>query len=130
MARTPTDGERKSGTPVAMRESLKKAVTEMLVLFMVKQRPMYTYEMMQYIKDMSGGVLTFNTLYQAIYRLVSFGYVEEIGKRVSDDNRVRVYFGITPAGLEYLPLIMQEYRAVTGVVDHILSMDGRLEGET
>lgn len=125
-----TDRERRSGTPAGMRESLKKAVAEMLVLFMVKQKPMYTYEMMQYIKRLSDGVLTFNTLYQAIYRLVNFGYVEESEKIMSEDNRVRVYFTITPAGLEYLPQIMKEYHIVTDAVDHILSLDGKLEGET
>lgn len=125
-----TDRERRSGTPAGMRESLKKAVAEMLVLFMVKQKPMYTYEMMQYIKRLSGGVLTFNTLYQAIYRLVNFGYVEESEKIMSEDNRVRIYFTITPAGLEYLPQIIQEYYIVTKEVNHILSLDGKLEGET
>ena len=114
-----TDRERRSGTPAGMRESLKKAVAEMLVLFMVKQKPMYTYEMMQYIKRLSGGVLAFNTLYQ-----------EESEKIMSEDNRVRVYFTITPAGREYLPQIIREYHIVTDAVDHILSLDGKLEGET
>ena len=45
----------------------------MLVLFVLRQKPMYTYEMMQAIEDMSGGKITFNTLYQAIYRLKDFG---------------------------------------------------------
>lgn len=125
-----TDRERRSGTPAAMRESLKKAVAEMVVLFMVKQKPMYTYEIMQYCKRLSDDVLTFNTLYQTIYRLVNFEYVEEIEKVMSEDNRVRVYFTITPAGLEYLPQIMKEYHIVTDAVDHILSLDGKLEGET
>lgn len=127
MARTPSDRERKSGTPAGIKESLKKAVTEMLVLFLLKQKPMYTYEMMRYVEKLSNNVLTFNTLYQAIYRLKSYGFIEESEKKLSEDNRVRVYFSITPAGLDYLPKIIEEYRAVTDVVGNILSQDGKLE---
>ena len=33
----------KSGTPAGMREGMKKATTGMLVLFLLQQKPMYTY---------------------------------------------------------------------------------------
>lgn len=85
-----------SGTPASIREALKKATTEMLVLFVLRQKKMYTYEMMQEISHMSDGKIAFNTLYQAIYRLQSFQYIKEDGKVVSDDNRIRIYFTITP----------------------------------
>ena len=54
---------KRSGTPEGFRESLKKATTEMLVLFLLRRRPMYTYEMMSEIEALSQGVITFNTLY-------------------------------------------------------------------
>ena len=31
----------------SMRDAMKKATTEMLVLFMLRQKPMYTYQMAQ-----------------------------------------------------------------------------------
>lgn len=62
------------------------------------KRSMYTYEMMNEIEALSQGVITFNTLYLTIHRLQDFGYVEEQGKVVSEDNRVRLYFAITPKG--------------------------------
>lgn len=68
-----------SGTPASIREALKKATTEMLVLFVLRQKKMYTYEMMQEISHMSDGKIAFNTLYQAIYRLQSFQYIKEDG---------------------------------------------------
>ena len=37
----------RSGTPVSIRETLKKAITELLVLLVLRKRPMYTYEIMQ-----------------------------------------------------------------------------------
>ena len=112
----------KSGTPASIRDLLKKATTEMLVLFALQFKSMYTYEMMNVIERVSGGVLSFNTLYQAIYRLQEFGYIAESGKMVSEDNRVRVYFSITEEGRDYLEKLINEYRTVTGAVDRILAL--------
>ena len=109
-----------SGTPASIREALKKATTEMLVLFVLQERPMYTYEMMQQIDRMSEGKITFNTLYQAIYRLQSFEYIQEEGKEVSEDNRVRIYFRITDSGKDYLEKLIEEYHSFTKAVDEIL----------
>ncbi|MDO4824676.1 MAG: PadR family transcriptional regulator [Bacillota bacterium] len=106
-----------SGTPASIREALKKATTEMLVLFVLRQKKMYTYE------------IAFNTLYQAIYRLQSFQYIKEDGKVVSDDNRIRIYFTITPSGEEYLDKLMEEYHSFTGAVDHVLSQTDVLRGK-
>ena len=126
MAKTPAGRERESGTPAGMNKSLKKAITEMLILFFLKQRPMYTYEMAQFIGQLSEGVLTFNTLYLAIYRLAEHGYIIEDRKIVSDDNRVRVYFSITPEGLEYLSQITEEYNRVIMAVNNMLALDGKI----
>ena len=112
-----------SGTPASIREALKKATTEMLVLYVLRRKSMYTYEMMQEIDRMSEGKITFNTLYQAIYRLQSFHYIEEEGKVVSEDNRIRIYFAINEAGEDYLQKLNAEYRSFTAAVDQILSQD-------
>ena len=71
MAERKRERAKTSGTPASIREALKKATTEMLVLFVLRHKSMYTYEMMQEIDRMSTGKITFNTLYQAIYRLQS-----------------------------------------------------------
>ena len=109
-----------SGTPASIREALKKATTELLVLFVLQERPMYTYEMMQEIDRMSEGKITFNTLYQAIYRLQNFQYIEKEGKVVSEDNRVRIYFKITDSGKVYLQDLIQEYYDFTKALNQIL----------
>ena len=87
---------------------------------------MYTYEIAQFIDQLSEGVLTFNTLYLAIYRLAEHGYIIEDRKIVSDDNRVRVYFSITPEGLEYLSQITKEYNRVIMAVNNMLALDGKI----
>ena len=92
---------------------------------------MYTYEMMREMERLSNGVLSFNTLYIAIYRLEKFGYLVESGKILSEDNRVRIYFSVTEEGQKYLERIIAEYRLITDTVDKMLSQDGTLfqEGE-
>ena len=56
-----------SGTPASIREALKKATTEMLVLFVLRQKKMYTYEMMQEISHMSDGKIAFNPAVELSY---------------------------------------------------------------
>lgn len=132
MAKKKRDSSQISGTPAGIKESLKKATTEMLVLFLLRQKPMYTYEMMREMEKLSDGVLTFNTLYIAIYRLKKFGYLKESGKELSEDNRMRIYFSVTEEGQKYLKQIIAEYRLVTNTVNQMLSQDGTLfrEGGT
>lgn len=114
----------KSGTPAGMREGMKKATTGMLVLFLLQQKPMYTYDIMRRVEEITKGALTFNTLYIAIYRLKEFGYVEEFERRLSEDNHARVYFTITGSGRQYLKDIIAEYRQMTAAIDAVLSSGG------
>ena len=115
-----TSGTSRAGTSASMKELLKKATTEMMVLLLLRKKNMYTYEMMSEIERVSQGVLTFNTLYQAIYRLKEFNYIEEAGKQISDDNRIRIYFAITEGGKQYLLDLISEYRSIIASVDAII----------
>lgn len=121
--------QKRSGTPNSIRESLKKATTEMMVLYLLREKPMYTYEMMNTIEKRSNGAITFNTLYQTIYRLQEFQYIKEFSKVMSEDNRVRIYFCITDTGSAYLEELIAEYQSFTGTLNHILGLTQRgIEG--
>lgn len=118
----------KSGTPAGMHEAMKRATTEMLVLFLLRQKSMYAYEMIQEMARLTNGVMTFNTLYIAIYRLQEREFICEAEKRVME-NRVRVYFAITEKGRKYLGQLMEEYTSTTRAIDALLAQDGRLYQE-
>ena len=45
---------------------------------------------------------------------------------VSEDNRTRVYFAITPEGEAYLDRLMEEYRRYIRALDRVLEQE---EGE-
>lgn len=118
----------RSGTAAGMRDSIKKAFTEMMVLFLLRQKPMYVYEMSQEMSRLTGGVYTFNTLYLAIYRLQEHGHIAEAGKQEAD-NRIRVYFKLTDAGQRYLDELLPTYREMIGALDALLAQDGKLYKE-
>ena len=92
----PKEGEQsgKSGTLAGMRDAMKKATTEMLILFLLRQKEMYVYEMIREMARLTDGVLTFNTLYLAIYRLQEREQIRESERRIVD-GRARAYFSIT-----------------------------------
>ena len=112
-----------SGSPANIQTSLKKATTEMIVLHLLRQKPMYTYEMMNIIAERSGGDITFNTLYLSIYRLEENGYIRGHSKVMSEDNRTRIYFAITEAGSVYLDAILQEYKRYTAALARVLELE-------
>ena len=123
MAQNPTERTPKSGTPAGMREGMKKATTGMPVLSLLRRRPMYTYEIMRRMEEITEGVIAFNTLYIAIYRLKEYGYIEEGARTFSSDNHVRIYFRITEAGIAHLDAITAEYRRMTAAIDRVLTVE-------
>ena len=102
---------------------LKRATTEMLILLVLRHKPMYTYDIMNTLERMSGGYLSFNTLYIAIYRLKELLFIEEYAKSLSDGNRTRVYFSITEAGWDYLDNLLDEYTKFSKSVDEIINFE-------
>ena len=115
--------EKTSGSPANIQIALKKATTEMMVLHLLRQKPMYTYEMMSAIEERSGGDITFNTLYLSIYRLEENGYIREHEKVMSEDNRVRIYFAITDAGSAYFDELVKGYLRYTAALARVLELD-------
>ncbi len=112
-----------SGSPANIRTSLKKATTEMMVLHLLREKPMYTYEMMNAIEERSGGDIVFNTLYLSIYRLEENGYIREHEKVMSEDNRTRIYFTITESGSTYLDALIVEYRRYVSALAKVLELE-------
>jgi len=99
---------------------LKRAITEMLVLLALQHRPMYAYRIMTELERVSGGYLSYNTLYISIYRLEELKFIVESDKTVSESNRTRIYYSITDAGKEYLNNLIDEYQQFSGIVDETI----------
>ena len=122
----PSPAPPKSGTVSGFRDAYKKAVTELLILRLLRDRDMYAYEMQREMELRSAGALTFNTLYLAIYRLKDLGYIGE-SRKETVEGRERVYFGITPEGLRRYRELRDEYRRLSSAVADMLPGDGETE---
>ena len=113
----------------ALEENLKKALTELMVLFLLSQKDCYIGELTAAIKKRSRDVLTIVFPYGAVYRLEQAGYIREIEKRTAPDGRRRQYLGITEAGKAHLAQLLETYRRFTQGINDVLEGGSQDEDE-
>lgn len=114
----------------ALGEGMKKALTEMLILYTLSSREHYIQEIIESIARKSGGVLHIVFPYASLYRLMDDGYVEELKKRNAPDGRRRQYYAITPSGQEHLNALLVAYRNIQAGLNSILNEGGHNYDET
>ncbi len=112
--------EQDSASPLQLEENLKKALTELILLFLLSQKDSYIGELTAQIHEQSGGILSIAFPYAAIYRLEHAGYIRESDKRIAPDGRRRQYVQITDSGRYYLQRLLDTYRHFTKGVTNIL----------
>lgn len=104
-----------------IEENLKKALTELLILFLFNEEEHYIGELAPLLEKRSKGVLAIVFPYAAIYRITQAGYLKEVEKRNAPDGRLRQYYAITEAGREHLQKLLNTYRLFLQGVEDILS---------
>lgn len=112
----------------SLQDSIRKSVTEVLILFLLHQKPMYAYEMLREIEQVTGGLFSYRTLYLAIYRLQERGYLVEKEKRIVD-SRARIYLAPTESGVECLYAMIRDYHIMTSCLNRLFEQDGKLYPE-
>ena len=105
-------------------ENLKKAFTEMLLLYLLSQREYYIGELTETLKANSAGALSIVFPYSALYRLQQAEYIAESKKRTAPDGRRRQYYAITDTGRVYLRQLLQTYTKFIGGVSAVLAEGG------
>lgn len=118
---TPNGHER---TAASLEDNLKKALTELLVLFLLCQREYYIGELTAEIQRKSNGALAIVFPYGVIYRMTRAEYITESRKRVAPDGRLRQYYKITESGEAYLTELLNTYRRFTAGVADVLNTGG------
>lgn len=113
---------------VSLEENLKKALTELLVLFLLSQRDYFIGDLTATISSRSHGALSIVFPYGAIYRIYQAGYILESGKRNAPDGRLRQYYRITDAGRVYLDQLLATYRRFSRGVEDVLTSGGNEDG--
>lgn len=111
----------RSGSPAGMENNFKKAITELLVLYLLREREMYINEITAELSRRSGNAFQIVFPYAVIYRMQRFGYICEACKQRAPDGRLRQYYGITPDGVNYLEELLAFYLRFSAGVSRILS---------
>ena len=112
---------------MSISEGLKRGTIELVLLSLLSQKDMYGYEICQQLKELSHDsyLVTEGSLYPVLYRLIEKGCIsdrrEKVGKR-----RIRVYYHIEAAGIDYLDEIKREYFSMH---NGILLILGEKEGK-
>lgn len=118
----------KSGTSLGMNEQFKKATVEMLVLYIIKDKPMYVYQITNELYLRSKDAFDVATLYPAMYRLTKFEYLVEVEMpKEAVTRRKRRYYQITESGLKHLSELLAEYEQLSTGVKDVLSYDPNKE---
>ena len=94
----PKDTDPKSRPTSGLEENLKKALTELLILFLFGEGEHYIGELSPLLEARSHGTLSIVFPYAAIYRITAAGYLKESEKKTAPDGRLRQYYAITPGG--------------------------------
>ena len=106
---------------VSLEENLKKALTELLLLHLLSQKPYYVGELTEALKQQSRDVLKLVFPYSAIYRLQKEGYIVDDGKRIAQDGRKRQFYRISEDGQTYYREMLATYRRFMGGIDLVLN---------
>ena len=109
-----------SGSLAGMENNFKKAITELLVLFLLDERDMYINEITSELSRRSEEKFQIVFPYAVIYRMARFGYINETRKQKAPDGRLRQYYGITAEGSAYLRELLAFYTKFTDGVTKIL----------
>lgn len=113
--------EPESRHATGLEENLKKALTELLILYLFSEEEHYIGELAENLKARSHGVLSIVFPYAAIYRITEAGYLTETKKKIAPDGRRRQYYAITEEGRAHLQAMMETYRTFSQGVNDILS---------
>jgi len=95
-------------------------VPEMLILRLVSRQPMYGYEIVQAIRDATGGAIEFGEgcVYPILHRLEAEGLLSN--KRQSVAGRSRVVYRITAKGTKQSAETMQTWKQVMSAIQQAL----------
>ena len=113
----PKDTDPKSRPTSGLEENLKKALTELLILFLFGEGEHYIGELSPLLETRSHGTLSI----VAIYRITAAGYLTESEKKTAPDGRLRQYYAITPAGRAHLQEMLATYHQFFQGVSNILA---------
>jgi PadR family transcriptional regulator PadR len=105
------------------KELLKGSIKSIVLKILTENERMYGYELTQRVGELSNGTikLTFGALYPILHKLETDGDVTTESEVVN--NRTRVYYKLTPSGLETARVKIQELFDFLEIMQKLLNVD-------
>lgn len=105
------------------KELLKGSIKSIVLKILTENERMYGYELTQRVEALSNGSikLTFGALYPILHRLETDGDVTTESEVVN--NRTRVYYRLTPSGMETAKVKIQELFDFVETLQKLLNVD-------
>ena len=105
------------------KEILKGSIKSIVLKILTENERMYGYELTQRVEELSGGTikLTFGALYPILHKLETDGDVVTESEVVN--NRTRVYYKLTPSGLETAKVKIKELFDFVETIQKLLSVN-------
>jgi PadR family transcriptional regulator PadR len=100
-------------------------IPELLLLRLLARQPMHGYELVQGIRLLTGGVLSFGEgcVYPVLHRLEAEGLIRGTREQVS--GRTRVVYRLLLAGRKRLAAATSRWEQITAAVSAAMKEDGR-----
>jgi len=102
------------------RREMLKGSTETLLLSLLKNQPMYGYQIIKELEEKSQGYFRFRegTLYPALHRLEATGLIRGRWEQHSSGKKRR-YYSLTEKGLEWLEAKVAEWWGFSSAVNMV-----------
>lgn len=103
------------------KDNFKRGNIEMLILYLLQEKEMYGYQILQTLTQRSRGLFVIHegTMYPTLYRMLDRGLisdrVELLGRR-----KTRVYYRIEPQGEIYLSQLQREYKQISDGIKYVI----------
>ncbi|MEM7332491.1 MAG: PadR family transcriptional regulator [Chloroflexota bacterium] len=109
---------------MSLQDQIRKGSTEILVLALLSEKPMYGYQISQELARKSDGFfeLKEGLLYPTLHRMKQDGLLTSEWQKVGDARR-RKYYAITPLGKEQLEYQSAEWHLF---IEKLQAMVGNL----
>jgi DNA-binding PadR family transcriptional regulator len=112
-----------------LRDQIRKGSSEIIILTLLSQKPMYGYQISQELQRRSAGYFKMKEglLYPTMHRMEKGGLVSSEWRTVTGQRR-RKYYLITERGRQALTRQSAEWRTFTEKLLHLLETSPAAEG--
>lgn len=104
------------------KSQIKRGTLEFCILLMIRQKPMYGYEIIQALEPYPILAARENTIYPLLRRLLKEDYISSSWQEGTEGLPPRKYYALTGTGRDYLAAMSAEW-------GHLLDAINQVKGE-